>query len=269
MGFLDSGYARINGAKLYYEIAGEGEPIVLVHGFTLDNRMWDSQFKEFSEHYKVIRYDVRGFGKSSTPVEGELYSNHEDLKRLLDYFKVKQVHIIGLSIGGGIAINFTLEYPAYVLSLVSVDASLDGFKFSSSFFKWYTSLFRIAKENSVEEAMQAFMNGPLIKGTIQNPSVMDKLRNLTNSYSGWRLLHKDPQTSPVPSPINRINEIKCPTLVIVGEHDISDFHRIADKIHEEAPNSRKAVIPSVGHMCNMEDPEAFNKEILLFLDSLK
>ncbi len=124
MSSIKSGYAEVNGTKLYYEVAGGGEPIVLIHGFTFDTRMWDDQFKEFSKQYRVIRYDVRGFGKSSTPNEGEPYSHHGDLKALLDYLDIKKAHILGLSMGGSIAINFTLEYPDYATSLIPVDSSL-------------------------------------------------------------------------------------------------------------------------------------------------
>jgi len=269
MDSVQSCYAEVNGAKLYYEMTGEGEPIVLVHGFTLNLKMWGDQFKEFSQHYKVIRYDVRGFGKSSTPIEGKPYSHYDDLKALLDHLGIREAHFIGLSMGGSIAIGFTLEYPEYVSSLITVDSSLDGFNYSRDFLKWYLSLFMNAKEAGVEATLEAFMNGPLFESTMRNPLAADKLRQIVRSYSGWSFLHDDPEIEPVPSPHTRLHEINCPTLVVVGEHDLPDFHNIADKINEEVPNSKKLVIPGVGHMSNLEDSKSFNKEILSFLESLK
>jgi len=269
MSSVNSGYAEVKDAKLYYEIAGKGEPIVLVHGITLDTRMWDDQFKEFSQHYKVIRYDVRGFGKSSTPIEDEPYSNYKDLKALLDYLDIREAHIAGLSMGGSIAIGLTLEYPDYVSSLITVDTSLDGFNYSRDFLVWYISLFTIAKEKSVDVALEAFMNGPLFEATMRNPIVADRLRQIVRSYSGWRLLYDDPQIDPVPSPHSRLHEIKCPTLAIVGEYDLPDFHEIANKIDRDVLDSRKCVLQGVGHMSNMEDPEVFNREVLAFLESLR
>lgn len=265
---VDSGYAEVNGGKLYYEVAGEGEPLVLVHGFTLDTRMWNDQFAEFSKHYKVIRYDIRGFGKSSNPVEGKQYSNHIDLKTLLDNLRIDKANILGLSMGGAIAISFTLEYPEYVKSLIPIDSSLDGFNYSKNFLEYIISIFTIAKEKNLDDALDFFINGPLFEATMRNPVVANRMRHLVGSYNGWRLLHNDPQREPVPSPNSRLDEIKCPIFTVVGEYDIPDFHRIADKISNEAPNARKLVIKGVGHMSNLEDPETFNKEILSFLSSL-
>jgi pimeloyl-ACP methyl ester carboxylesterase len=75
---VDSGHAEVNGTRLYYEIAGAGHPLVLIHGYTLDNRMWEDQFEVFSKQYKVLRYDLRGFGKSAHPSPGEKYCHTED-----------------------------------------------------------------------------------------------------------------------------------------------------------------------------------------------
>nr|ADP09442.1 hydrolase [uncultured marine crenarchaeote E6-3G] len=269
MSSTESGYADVNDATIYYEIAGEGDPLVLVHGFTLDTRMWDDQFTEFSKRHRVIRYDVRGFGRSSVPEEGKTYSHAKDLKELLDHLSIGKGSVIGLSMGGSIAINLTLEYPDYVSSLVTVDSVLDGFRWSSDFFEWFTSLFSIARQLGVESANEAFMNGALFEPAMRNPSVAGRLRELIGSYSGWRFLNDDPQESLDPSPNTRLREIECPTLVVVGEYDIPTFQGIAERINVEVPNSSKVVIPRVGHMSNMEDPDRFNREVLSFLESTR
>ena len=265
---VESGYSEVNGAKVFYEVTGQGDPIVLIHGFTLDTRMWDDQFSEFSKYYRVIRYDVRGFGKSSIPEEGKPYSHSRDLKELLDHLNVNKSCVIGLSMGGSISINFTLEYPNYVSSLIIVDSVLDGFRWMSDFREWFTSLFNIARESGVESANVAFMNGALFESAMRNPLVADRLRELIGSYSGWRYLNDDPQESLDPSTNTRLHEIGCPTLAVVGEYDIPTFQGITDRIDSEVSNSRKLVIPGVGHMSNMEDPETFNREVLSFLESL-
>ena len=269
MSSVESGYADVNDTTIYYEIAGEGDPIVLVHGFTLDTRMWDDQFTEFSKRYKVIRYDARGFGRSSMPEEGKPYSHAKDLKELLDHLNIRKASVIGLSMGGSIAINFTLEYPDYVSSLITVDSVLDGFRWSSDFFEWFTSLFSIARQLGVESAKEAFMNGALFEPAMRNPLVAVRLRELIGSYSGWRFMNDDPHESLDPSPNIRLHEIDCPTLVVVGEYDIATFQGVADRINNEVSNSSKVVIPRVGHMSNMEDPESFNREVFSFLESLK
>src|SRR6185436_20780421 len=108
---IDSGYAEVNKTKLYYEIAGKGEPLVLIHGSFGDRRFWDLQFTELSKKYKVLRYDVRGYGRSALPDSTEVYRDSDDLNALMDFLQIKKAHISGLSLGSIVAIDFALAYP--------------------------------------------------------------------------------------------------------------------------------------------------------------
>ena len=114
---------------LHYSIAGKGTPIVLAHGFALDSRMWDDQVPELAARFSVVRYDLRGFGKSG--MRDEPYSHAEDLKALIDRLALGRVALMGLSLGGGAAINFTIAYPDAVRALIVVDPSLGGFPWST------------------------------------------------------------------------------------------------------------------------------------------
>ncbi len=108
---IDSGYAEVNKTKLYYEIAGKGEPLVLIHGSFGDRRFWGLQFTELSKKYKVLRYEMRGYGRSALPDSTEVYRDCDDLNALMDLLKIKKAHICGLSLGSIIAIDFALAYP--------------------------------------------------------------------------------------------------------------------------------------------------------------
>ncbi|MDQ6601881.1 MAG: alpha/beta fold hydrolase, partial [Chloroflexota bacterium] len=119
-----SGYADVHGARLYYETMGAGHPLVLVHAGIADSRMWDDQFAVFAAHYRVIRYDIRGFGNSAMPPGSS--STSRDLHGLLMALGVAKAHLVGLSIGGGIAIDFTLRHPEMVSALVAVASGLGG-----------------------------------------------------------------------------------------------------------------------------------------------
>src|SRR5215213_7322991 len=121
----ETGMAEVNGARIYYEVAGEGEPLVLVHAGIADSRMWEGQFKAFAERYRVIRHDMRGFGRTAL-VDGA-YSHHEDLRTLLDKLKVERAHLVGCSMGGGAVLDFALEYPQRVGNLVLVGSAVGGF----------------------------------------------------------------------------------------------------------------------------------------------
>jgi len=126
---LKHGFADVNGTRLYYEMAGSGPALVLIHGHTLDTRMWDDQFEPFARDYRVIRYDQRGYGKSAPPT-AESYSPADDLMALLRYLGLSSAHILGQSRGGAGAIDFALTYPEATTTLIAVDAvlSLGRFK---------------------------------------------------------------------------------------------------------------------------------------------
>ena len=122
-----TGFVDANGARLYFELAGSGHPLVLIHGNTLDTRMWDDQFEVFAQHYQVLRYDLRGFGKSSVPTR-EPYTHATDLRALTTHFGFDHAHIIGFSLGGEIAIDFALTYPEATDALVAIDSALSGYQ---------------------------------------------------------------------------------------------------------------------------------------------
>src|SRR5712691_3775284 len=121
-----AGIAYVNGTSLYYELAGKGPAVVLVHGGLVDSRLWDDQMKAFSKSYHVVRYDLRGFGRSRAATDP--FSHIEDLRAVLDFLKIERATVIGLSLGGIIAADFTLEYPERVERLVLVGAGLRGDK---------------------------------------------------------------------------------------------------------------------------------------------
>ena len=125
---VKSGFAEVNGTRLYYEVAGSGDPIVLIHGNFGDRRYWDNQFEAFSKGYKVLRYDVRGFGKSADPVAGEPWMPTEDIRALLAYFGMSKAHIVGFSMGCGQAVDFVLSHPEMCHSLIAVGPWVAGYK---------------------------------------------------------------------------------------------------------------------------------------------
>lgn len=260
-----SGLAEVNGTRLYYEIAGRGHPLVLIHGFSLDTRMWDGQFEVFAQHFKVIRYDVRGFGKSAPLVIEERYSHKEDLKALLEHLGISHAYIIGLSMGGGIAINFTLEYPKVTRALIPVDSVLGGFRWSKRISELFTSLLSRGKKDGVEAAKDLWVKCPLFKPTFEKADVASRFLQIVSGYSGWHWVNTNPFRSLDPPATERLEEISIPTLIIVGERDLPDFHTIADTLEQKIQNARKITLQGVGHMSSMEAPEEFNEAVLSFL----
>lgn len=254
-----SGFAELNGGRLYFEAAGAGEPALFIHGFSLDTRMWDDQFAVVARHYRAIRFDIRGFGKSPPP-EG-VYSQVEDIRALLKYLDADRPHIIGLSLGGGIALDVAVTYPSLPRSLVLVDSALGG-------FPWKTDFNVRAKEIGIEAARKRWLAHPLFVPANEKPLVAARMAQMVGEYSGWHWVNHDPGLVPDPLPYHRLDSIAVPTLVVVGERDLPDFQAVADVLQRGIRGARKVVLPGVGHMSNMEAPEAFNEVVLEFLNGL-
>jgi pimeloyl-ACP methyl ester carboxylesterase len=260
-----SGVANVNGTRLYYQMAGTGHPLVFLHGFSLDTRMWAAQWEAFAQHWRVIAYDLRGFGQSALPQE--VYRHCDDLRALLDHLGLARADIVGLSKGGGIALDFALEYPDRVRALVLVDSTLGGYVFSQEWERQIRGVWAAARTTGIEAAKAEWLAHPLFKPISCTPAA-PHFQRIVKDYSGWHFGGQDPDQAPTPPAVERLADVRAPTLVIVGELEMQDFLDIADVLEQGIPGARKVVLPGVGHMSNMEAPERFNEVVLEFLAAL-
>jgi len=258
--------AAINGTQLYYEMRGEGEPLVLIHGSTLDTRMWDDQFESLATRYRVIRYDLRGYGKSALP-SGTPYSHADDLRALLDFLDAPRAHVLGLSMGGRIALHHALTYPAATTSLILVDSALDGHPWSSELRASFDAINRHAEHVGAKAANEMWLRHPLFAPARELPNVRAKLDQIVSEHSGWEWLPDECARGIDPPSIERLHEIQAPTLIVVGERDLPDFLQIGETLVLGIPNAQCAVMTRVGHMSSMENPEEFNAIVLRFLSA--
>ncbi len=252
-----------NNARLACEIAGQGEPVVLIHGVTLDMSMWDDQMAALTPHFTVIRFDARGFGRSSLPVEQ--YTHHDDLNALLDVLEIPSAHICGLSMGGGIALRFACTYPERVCSLTLVDSVLPGFPFTEETGNRLRAVYTAAREQGLDAARDSWLNHPLFATCAEQPDVAERMKRMVGDYSGWHWVNDEPAVELDPPVTARLQQITAPTLVVVGERDLIDFHVIGQRLAHEIRGAELAVIPNAGHMANMEAPETFNQILVDFL----
>lgn len=258
-----SDFADIDGGRLYYESQGEGETVVLLHGFATDTRLWQRQIPALAQHYRVIAYDQRGYGRSSLP--DAPYAPYDDLAGLLDWLSVAAAHLIGLSRGGGVALDFAIAYPDRVRSLVLVDTMLGGYRWSAEFRVMNGDVAATARDVGLTQAREQWLKTPLLALAWQVEGAGEHCAQMLADYSGWHWLNSDPARSLRPPAIERLGEVVVPTLVAVGEQDIPDFRAIADRLAAGVPGARLVVLPGVGHMSNVEDPVTFNRIVLSFL----
>ena len=264
---ITTDYADVNGTRLYYEVAGKGDPVVLIHGGFMDNRMWDYQFGACAKNFRIIRYDLRGAGRSRRNYK-EGYSQVEDLYELLRHLKVEKAHIIGLSMGGELAIDFTLSHPEIVLSLTAANAGLSGVPFSGEGMGVMRRVFKAAAEEGLPQAVDLLMKAPLFSTVAKNnKQATEKIRVMLEDNAHF--LQGGNANEPLKPPAGgRLAEIRVPTLIILSELNDEYGKTVAVKLEEGVAGSKKVVISQAGHMVNMEKPKEFNKAVLSFLRSL-
>jgi 3-oxoadipate enol-lactonase len=258
-----AGMVSVQGLRIGYDMTGVGEPLLLLHGLTLDRQMWDPNLAALAASYRVIRIDFPGAGQSDQPTGPISFS--EVVSDVLDSLGVSRTHVVGLSNGGEIAVNLALEHPAKIRSLVLVDASLNGFKYSPEFAGRFQTYFAAAQREGVQRANELWLTDPLFVPAARDSMLAGRLRHIVQPYQGEAWLHFAWRRGVTPSALSRLNTIRVPTLAVVGELDIPDMRQIADTLGTHISGARKVVLKGVGHMSNMEDPATFNRTVLDFL----
>jgi pimeloyl-ACP methyl ester carboxylesterase len=270
----ETGFVEVNGTQLYYETLGQGHPLVLIHGGYMDRRMWDDQFPVFAQRYRVIRYDVRGFGKSSLPQVP--YSDIQDLAALLALLGVKKTYVLGLSLGGIIALDFTLEHPDMVDALILVGSPVPGFPIELLYTKEqleqqklrWAAFERARQERNIPAMVDALMEDPTLVPSRNYPAARQRVRENLSEYSFAWVLAPAPKQELNPPAYERLAEIHKPTLIILGSEDDPRLFKDAAKLERDIAGARRVTIPETHHMPNMEKPEEFNAIVLDFLDKL-
>lgn len=259
------GYVAVNGAKLYYEVTGQGPALVLIHSGLADRRMWDDQVDAFASRYQVIRYDVRGFGNSDSPTKE--FSPSDDLYQLLDLLGIEKVSVLGLSMGGYIALDFAVEHPARVQALIPVAAGLSGFDYSPDLQQRISAIFAAGKDSGPSCVVEMWLADPMLAALREDPDALARVRALLEeNVDGF--LRTQLASSANPPAAQRLSRIGAPTLIVVGDRDEPEILRTAEALEVGIPNARKAVMQGAGHMVNLEKPSEFNRLVLDFLNGV-
>lgn len=269
-----SGYAEINGARLYYEIAGSGTPLVMIHAGIADCRMWDHEFEAFADSHLVMRFDMRGYGKS-LPVEGE-FNIQDDLTALLKTLEVPAPAILmGCSMGGGLAIDYALAEPEKAAGLILVGSGPAGLELDvegpDALFAQSEAAFRAGELDRVAELdMQIWIDGMGRGAEEVDPLVRRKAYDMARltAEREYKGIGKHIRKSTEKPAADRLRELKIPVLAVVGENDLPYLRLAADYMVEHLPNASKMLIPDAGHLPNMEHPELFRAEVASFLNGV-
>jgi pimeloyl-ACP methyl ester carboxylesterase len=178
---------------------------------------------------------------------------------------VEAAWIVGLSVGGGLAVEFALAYPERVRGLVLASTTLRRYPYSDEYVQLFLSYRRIARREGLEAARRDLLSSPLLKRLSENPALVQRAKAIVGNYNGFHWLYPDPHRVFSPPAIERLAEITVPTQVIVGQHDLADLHGVAERLATGIAHAETVVMPGAGHMVNVEDPERFNRTVLDFV----
>ncbi len=241
---------------------GSGSPVLLLHSFGLDARMWTKQVAALKHRHRVLAPDLPGFGP--TGAEAGVTRPAEAAYELISARGLGPVHVVGHSYGGAVAVDFALAHPGNVRTVVLVDAPLLGER--SGIEAWANCVER-AKAGDLSGARKAWLEAPLFEGLRVRPELWEQTQAMVNAYRGghWRGMLETGWERPQPRSL--LKDVQCPALVLVGERDSSNFKEMARTYVHEMPNAQLLELAGLGHMGPMEDPERFNRFLLEFLET--
>lgn len=268
-----NGHIELEDGKIYYETAGDGFPLVLSHAAFLDSHMFDAIWEPLARQFRVIRYDMRGFGKSS-PVNGPV-SRQADLEQLLKHLDITRCHLVGCSYGGEIALDLALENPDKVASLALVAGTPSGFELKGEPPRYMLEMFDAMKRGDIDRAnelqIRIWLDGESREPGQVDPGLRRKaleMNRIPVEQSTYFLADSQPLNPLDPPAVSRLENVSCPTLIVVGSLDHPEVLRAADEMADRIPNARKVIFEGSGHVPSYEQPDNFVRQLLEFLQTV-
>ena len=259
-------------SDLYAEVAGNGPAVALIHAGICDSRMWDPQWETFPREHRVLRNDMRGFGRS--PIGPGRFSSARDLIELLERHGFDRASLVGVSMGGRVALEVTVARPELVEALVLVGSGLPGDEVSdeleAAWAEEEAALGRGDLDAAVEVSLRTWVDGPRRSARDVDPAVRGRVAEMQrHAYELQKPVQETAEEELLVTDLaERLGEIEAPTLVVVGAEDVPDIHLIADRLAREIPRARRATIPRAAHVPSLERPAEFDELVLGFLDAV-
>lgn len=248
-----------NDVRLNYLDEGKGGPLLLIHGHTLDLRIWEPLIGPLHEAgLRTVRLDLRGHGGSSLPSRGYHWSDHAaDAAAVLDSAGVDRAAVVGYSIGGGIALDMALTMPERVSRLALLSPVLPDRPYEGEFFASLREVARVIRGDGVRAAMVGpWIESPLWRGSVERPGMRDRLIAIVRDFPGadYLAVERDRVERGWTVP-DRLSEIHAPALVLVGELELPGFRAWSAEIAERIGGARLEILGGVGHLHLLEDPD--------------
>jgi 3-oxoadipate enol-lactonase len=253
--------------EVYAEVAGEGPAVALVHEGICDSRMWDDQWERWSESYRLLRLDLRGFGRS--PLGAEPYSHARDVIDALERHEIDGAAVVGVSLGGRVALEVAVARPDLVRALVLVAPGMPGHEWSAELREQWAAeeaAFDAGDlDAAVEVSLRTWVDGPRRQPDDVDPEVRRRVGEMQRDAYELQREWVDEELL-VPDLPQRVGEVKVPAIVLVGDEDQPDMQAIAERLGRELSGARLATIPATAHVPSMERPREFDELVLPFLE---
>jgi len=263
----ERGYIPVSkGGEIYYESVGEGTPVILLHGHTLDLRMWDPQVKPLLDAgYRVIRPEMRGYGHSSKQEDGVQFTHLDDMMTVMDSLHIQKAHVVGLSMGSFVASEMVAMHPERLLTATLASGNIRNMPGPSTPF----DSLELAKKDSViaqnlAQGIEAWKDEWIEKlvtgGGSNREAIRKSVTQQVRDWDAWQLTHREMRNYYGYEAWDTL-KARCPqlpVLILSGENE----HKGKNPMLQYLPNSRQVIIPDCGHMSNMEKPEEFNRLLL-------
>jgi pimeloyl-ACP methyl ester carboxylesterase len=258
---------HVNGVDMAYDVEGQGPPLLLLHAGIADRTMWDDVLPMLAERFRVIRCDLRGYGGTPLPDGPFVYA--ADVAELLGLLGVERASVVGVSMGGHVALDLALAHPVVVDRLVLVGAGIDGWEHEPALLDAWAAEEEAFERGDLDEVawmnVRAWLDGP-DRGEEDVPKT---LRRRVFEMQRSALDHENSSATGgwlTPSRRERLGDVTAPTLVLVGALDQRDFRRIARFLAERIPGARFEELPGVAHLPPLERPESFARTVIAFLE---
>jgi 3-oxoadipate enol-lactonase len=254
---------------IYAEVAGEGPELVLVHEGICDSGMWDEQWERYAQEFRVLRMDLRGFGR--TPLEPGSFSNANDLVEVLERHGFERPALLGVSLGGRAALEVAVARADLVSALVLVAPGLPGRDWSQELQAAWGEEEAALEAGDLAEAvdvnLRTWVDGPRREPEDVDQAVRERVGEMQMRAFELQVPVGDAAEEEllVPDLADRLGEVKAPTLILVGDEDVPDMHAIAERLEREIPGSRRETIANTAHVPSMERPREFDELVLPFL----
>jgi 3-oxoadipate enol-lactonase len=253
---------------VFAEVAGEGPAVALVHEGVCDSRMWDREWQAWSPSFRLLRLDLRGFGRS--PLEAGPFAHARDLVAALEDHTLAPAALVGVSLGGRVALEVALARPELVRALVVVAPGLPGHEWSQGLRAAWAeedAAFEAGDlDAAVEASLRTWVDGPRRRPEDVDPQLRARVGEMQRrAYELVVGIDEDEEELLVEDLAQRLGEIRVPTLVLVGEEDQPDMHAIAERLAREIPGARLERIEATAHVPNLERPREFDELVLPFL----